>query len=234
MTIDISNELQISRFGNGIKLSRSENSSCQNTVGNIFNLPFPVYLNIDHRIIKCNDVCADLNGFISTQDAINKKWYTTYNKSTITDILKNQESVINDDQFKIIEDNAVRRDGAITRALSFKMPWYNKENKIIGIFGCSIWLNNHSIAESLMMVNKLGFLNTSNPMLNHTIPAHTNLSKRQLECLKLLVRGKTAREIAETLCLSTRTVEHYLENIKSQMHVSKKSELIDKVYDWFN
>lgn len=53
------------------------------------------------------------------------------------------------------------------------------------------------------------------------------LSKRELECLFFLLRGKTAAQIADILFLSKRTVENHLANIKTKLGCNKKSELID-------
>ncbi len=61
----------------------------------------------------------------------------------------------------------------------------------------------------------------------------SNLTKREIDCLQLLVKGKAAREIGEILNLSKRTVEFYLANIKSKLFVSSKSDLIEKVIDYF-
>lgn len=54
-------------------------------------------------------------------------------------------------------------------------------------------------------------------------------TKRELDCLRYLVQGKTSREISEILGITKRTVEFYLANIKSKLYVSKKSKLIEKV-----
>ncbi|MFA6038191.1 MAG: PAS and helix-turn-helix domain-containing protein [Legionellales bacterium] len=53
------------------------------------------------------------------------------------------------------------------------------------------------------------------------------LSKRQHECLFLLLKGKTAKEIGKQLDLSARTVESYIDQIKLKFNVYTKSELID-------
>jgi DNA-binding CsgD family transcriptional regulator len=57
------------------------------------------------------------------------------------------------------------------------------------------------------------------------------LSKRQLQCLYYLSRGKTLKEIAKILNLSSKTVEHYLEITKSKLKCSKRSELIEIFLD---
>lgn len=55
-----------------------------------------------------------------------------------------------------------------------------------------------------------------------------NLSNREIDCLAQLVSGRTAREIAEQLNLSSRTVESYMESLKNKMNCHNKSELIAK------
>lgn len=59
------------------------------------------------------------------------------------------------------------------------------------------------------------------------------LSKREAECLYFLLRGNTAKNIANILRLSPRTVEHYLENVKMKFNVRTKTELIEKTIDHF-
>lgn len=54
------------------------------------------------------------------------------------------------------------------------------------------------------------------------------LSKREMECLYYLLRGKTAKQIARTLDLSFRTIEAYIRNIKLKFTCDNKSQLIEK------
>lgn len=54
------------------------------------------------------------------------------------------------------------------------------------------------------------------------------LSEKQSECLFFLLRGKTAKEIAVILQLSSRTVEDHLGEIKSKLKCRTKSEVIEK------
>ena len=51
-------------------------------------------------------------------------------------------------------------------------------------------------------------------------------SPREIECLKYLGLGKTAKETAKTLVISPRTVETHLKNIKLKTGYSSKSDLI--------
>jgi len=51
------------------------------------------------------------------------------------------------------------------------------------------------------------------------------LSKREKQCIKYLVDGKTAKESAALLRLSPRTVEFYLENIKNKLFCVNKQQV---------
>jgi len=54
------------------------------------------------------------------------------------------------------------------------------------------------------------------------------LTKREIECLNLTVKGKPAKKVAYELRISQRTVEEHLTNIKKKMGVFSKAELIEK------
>lgn len=58
-----------------------------------------------------------------------------------------------------------------------------------------------------------------------------SLSKRELQCMFYIVRGKTNKQIAEILKLSKRTIDFYMENIKNKLGCQSKNELIIKAID---
>ncbi len=230
--IDTSKELQICRYRNGVKLIRpKENSSSHLSIANLLKLPFPFYLNADKFIIDCNESCAEVNGFISREDSIGKKWYRPYKLDSISETLKNENDVINNNKYKIIEDILIRKDEVNIHALSFKMPWYDEQDKIIGLFGCSVFLGKQPLAESLSQIAELGFLNIINNTFDPSnLPnnnIHPQLSKREQECLKLFLNGKTAKETSVILGLSYRTIEEYFTNIKKKLGCRYKRDLFD-------
>ena len=55
-----------------------------------------------------------------------------------------------------------------------------------------------------------------------------NLSKRETDTLFYVIRGYTAKEIAQKLDVSPKTIEYYIEQLKNKLNCSKKSELIEK------
>lgn len=53
-----------------------------------------------------------------------------------------------------------------------------------------------------------------------------DLSERELEVFRLVTEGKTAKEIADVLFISARTVENYKNNILKKLGLHKTSDLI--------
>ena len=58
-----------------------------------------------------------------------------------------------------------------------------------------------------------------------------SLTKRELECLRMLSMGNTMKESAKTLGLSPRTIEQYMNNIKQKSNTYLKSDLIKIYYE---
>lgn len=117
-------------------------------------------------------------------------------------------------------------DGSLYQII--KKPLFDSENTIIGLlYHCTQIMNSNFIAEL--------FVNDSKIYASHERPKAyyigTNenpfcLSPRELECLFLTLRSMTAKQIAEQLGLSKRSVEFYIDNIKNKMGCTTKSELI--------
>lgn len=53
----------------------------------------------------------------------------------------------------------------------------------------------------------------------------SRLSKKECDCLQLLIQGKTAKDTANLWSISPRTVEYYFENIKDKLGCINKREL---------
>lgn len=51
------------------------------------------------------------------------------------------------------------------------------------------------------------------------------LSNREKQCVQLMLKGKSSKEIAEDLILSPRTVEHYFNHIKNKFNCQFKNEV---------
>lgn len=60
-------------------------------------------------------------------------------------------------------------------------------------------------------------------------PGVNTFSKREKDCIKELLKGKTSIQIGKTLKLSFRTVEHYLDNIKKKLNCNTKFEIFERL-----
>ncbi len=58
------------------------------------------------------------------------------------------------------------------------------------------------------------------------------LSDRELEVFELLGRGRTTREIAESLNISIKTVERHCENIKESLQLANRTQLLQHAVHW--
>jgi len=56
------------------------------------------------------------------------------------------------------------------------------------------------------------------------------VTPRQLEILKLVCKGSSNQEIADTLVVDIKTVEHHLHGVYGSLDVSTQRQLIYKVY----
>ncbi len=64
----------------------------------------------------------------------------------------------------------------------------------------------------------------ANEAINHH-PLNA-LTPREIDCVKLLLKGYTAKEIGRYFGISSRTVETHCKNIKAKLHVRSKKEII--------
>jgi len=239
--IDVSSEMIVWRLGDGIVLTKP--AQFQNkklpliktghTIASLLKLPFNVYfIRHDGTNICVNEIDAMTSGFDSVQGAIGRPCFNKFTRQSAAITTQNDKKVMQLQKIKISEEEVVLSEGQINRpTLSIKLPWYNQENEIVGIFGCSILLGQNPLAESLSLVKNLGVLNAPNMSFSRMgieVKQHY-LSKRQLDCAKLLLAGKSHKEIAAHLNLSTRTVEHYFFHIKEKLHCKNRTELIIKL-----
>ena len=104
--------------------------------------------------------------------------------------------------------------------------------------GVNGYLNKDSVAEELIPAlgrvsgGKVYMGQATAEYLAETVkgskkPAVENiLSEREIDVLRLVVEGKTAKEMAEVLFLSRRTIENYKNGILKKLNLHKTSDLI--------
>lgn len=249
--IDTDSELRVARHKNGIELlkpdQKIENKSLyQDTgcdVGNLFKLPMSVYfMNAESNLEDLNEETILICGYSSREDSIGKNVHEVTKKEIAESIINNDREVMGKKSLRIIEENFYRKkDEKIFSVISIKLPWY-QDHQIVGVFGLTIPIaleKNYPLSDSLERIAKMGLLSTSSDVNDSQkiVPGltigNTYITKREWDCLALLVYGKTAKQIARILNISSRTVECYLNNVKNKLNVSCKADLIEKVLPYF-
>jgi DNA-binding CsgD family transcriptional regulator len=112
-----------------------------------------------------------------------------------------------------------------------KAPLKDADNSIMGVSCCAMLLESY---EFLKLVSGLSqqdqyytSLNFGSYVLEST-QSQFSLTTRESEVLFYFLRRKTAKQIAQLLKLSPRTVEDYIDHIKLKLDCHNKSELIQK------
>ena len=226
-------DLIIQSYQQGIVLTQPNYLIGRPSLKEIFNLPIQCYFcDMDHSFIRVNQTTAEINGFHSENDAIAKTVHDIAKRETSARIIENNKTILRNQAMQIIEETILRKDDITFSGISIKFPWYER-NKLVGIFGCSFAIDSiQSYTKVLTLITKAGLFNLLASFLKVS-ESNYYLSNREKEIISYLIRGKTAREIADKLNLSKRTVEHYLENIKAKTQSESKSELVDKMVGLF-
>lgn len=161
--------------------------------------------------LGCNQAMASWVGLNANQEIIGKTdydlcWYE------YADIYQQG------DQAVLSNDNPYPRNERISNPNGENINIYvnkkilcNDQSQIIGVIGIY-----HEILDE-------NYYGKFDPKKNNVA-----LTKRQLDCLLLLVKGMTAKQIGDHLGLSRRTVEHHIESLKLKLNSFSKSSLIKK------
>lgn len=235
--LDTSPEFYIHRYHQGIKLITPDNNE-QSIYGNMnltvkaaLQLPFCVYfLNKNSIKQSLNDYSVNACGFTSIKHGIGKSVADVLIDSSSKSLMKNDHDVVTSSKVKIVEELALHKNNTRIEVLTIKMPWYNMNNEIIGVFGFSAIYGVHSIPQFLTHMLELNFFK-NNQYLPWACIKDKYLTKRECEVLKHTIRGFSAYEVGQYINLSQRTVEYHLENIKQKFAVSSKSEVINMVIE---
>lgn len=122
--------------------------------------------------------------------------------------------------------------------LTQKSPVFSESQEVVGISGTVSVVSKPSCIQNILQLNQYDYdltgQNQKYAPIQYTLYENFdrfNLSEREVTCLFYLIRGKTAKEMAPLLCISKRTVEKHIDNIKVKLNCSSKSEVITKAID---
>jgi len=185
------------------------------------NLPFHFQIwqkDLEGRYINCNDRLAIDAGFNNKNDIIGLT--DLDNKMLLRkcthNFQRNDQNVITTKQAQFFTEPLYFTNRKKLLALSQKVPLI-LENKITGSMGFAIIIKTNAIADIF------------STLLNFSRPIDYNLTQREMEIVKQLAKGYTAKEIARSLDISSRTVEQHTNSIKIKLGVTRKQQIIDKM-----
>ena len=237
MQLDTSHELIITPHLRGVKLHypNGDASACTNRYSVKEVLDFPCnafFLSVDSVILNINQFNAYACGFDSTQQAIGKTAIDCLSKKDAAKVTASDKAVLSSNHVVIVNDVVTSADEELMNFLTIKAPVYNKDSRIAGIFGFSINLSTQPLAESITLIQNLGILTGASNVIQSSYKIDMSIfTKRQMDIIYYLIRGRTAAEIAAQLKLSRRTVENYIAGIKDMLNVKTRSELINILVD---
>ncbi len=141
-------------------------------------------------------------------------------------LIHTDKAVVKTSQTKIVDDPVVCKDGTNRQFYTVKTPLYDTRDKVIGLFGCSVLLDDQPFAAAIAEIAQLGLLKPQQMVLDDDFLAKLKakniyLTQRELQVLSYLIRGKSASETGEIIHLSQRTVEFYLNSVKSKLNCRK-------------
>lgn len=204
------------------------------TIFDFMGMPVSFWLLDTDSVTKImNAEGAKVCGFQSQEEAIGRSLLHVSQRRSAIQLIDNCNEVIKEQELKIFEECNIRKDGLSQQFLSIKLPWYDLEKGLlIGVCGFSIVLGQHALASNLTLLTQLGILHSGEQgkAFNLQQPAkYSSLPLRERQCLQYIAQGYTAKMIARELGLSYRTVESYIDNLKSRLGANSKMELIQLV-----
>ena len=214
---DTSSELCIYRSGDGIKLIRPDEMNGQihsqqhyftgHTVGSVLKLASNIFF-IDrsniYRIV--NDSQAAMLGFSSVNATIGKTILNSAKREIGESIIKHNIATMRSSRTTILDTHLIKQNNTYAHIMMIKAPLYNNDNQIVGLFSCGLTVGMHNLADTLNDAAQLGLLThfESRPYRKSytTCMDDIQLSRRETEVLNFVVRGLSARRIAEVLSVS--------------------------------
>jgi DNA-binding CsgD family transcriptional regulator len=242
-SLDTSDELLIQKCKNGVQLVRPDkidkglfsiSANLFHTVKSLLQLPLHVYfMDSESTVQNMNELTMALCGY-TTNKGVSIR--SSAAGESAERIINHDREILKTNKIKICDEDFIRKTDKIDLPIiSIKFPWYNNEDKAIGVIGFSILTNQH---DNYTLANAINFIYgkilSISSEVSEILPglevSGVYLTKRESECLKYLLLGMSAKSIARILCVSHRTIESHFEKVKLKMEVSSKAALAEKFF----
>lgn len=183
---------------------------------------------LEGNYLTCNDNLAAIMKLKSPKQIMGLSDYDLPDYSEQDHVIhqKNDVLALSGKTVQCIHRSSSPYDGSLYNLI--KKPLINNEKVIVGVLYHCTQLVQSEFMNQLFVNDKKIYTNTEKPQAYYigTTENPFNLSTRELECLFFTLRSLTAKQIADQLSLSKRSIEFYLDNIKNKMGCATKTELI--------
>lgn len=188
----------------------------------------PVYIgwkDLNRHYLGANKALLDFKGFSDVEEVAGKTdeelspWSIEENK-----IFQQQDlCVLNGEKVSTVHLDSKTSEVFLLE----KCPLTDQNNKVTGLIYYCRPCHKNEVFRMLRQFDDKLHLSTHHYTLNDNENKY-ELTNRECECVFLLIRGKSAKEIGALLSLSKRTIESYIENIKNKMDCKNKAEILVK------
>ncbi|BCA95648.1 hypothetical protein TUM19329_20090 [Legionella antarctica] len=177
-----------------------------------------VYWKNNHGLYQwCNLVQAQSAHLEKPADVVNLSVYDLFEEQTADVLDKADNKVIDSDERLLLTEEGTTLDGQFLRSISVKQPLKDEHGEIYGLIGLSTIINNVSYLKEQFQIRA----------------KKSGLSLKQTECLYWLMRGLTAKQTADILHMSKRTIESYLTIVKDKLFCTSKQDLIKIAFSYY-
>lgn len=189
-------------------ISSSSNQSLTQMKNILRSLPCAVFTKDQAgRCLTVNKQQTDMAGFANENDMVGK---TDYDMpwANVADTIRQADALaIAENKTIVIEEYGTLANGQQGRFLVTKSPLKDDDGNLIGVIGSAVNITQQQ--QSL-------FLNDA---------SNVYLSKKEIECINWMIKGKSSGEMATILNLSKRTIETHVNNIKRKLNCYKQFQL---------
>jgi DNA-binding CsgD family transcriptional regulator len=191
----------------------------------------------------CNLAFANIAGFTRPSEVIGKTDYELGWDKTTADIYRQGDVAVLSNAQIINNVEPVKKISKNHQTVTGNKYLLRESTELVAIMGIyeivQPALTPTSIDDILKLIGNYqniltlwreNLLDTQSIIVTELSNRKIKLSKREAECALLLVSGKSAKQIADELSRSKRTVEVFLNNLKTKFNCYSKSELISKLF----
>lgn len=192
-----------------------------------------VVMDKQSRFIYSNDYTARMFGYSNESNMLGVDPYAMRCPAveSAKDFVRQNQLVMQNNNELTMLDIHKYADSHTKILLTKKTPYY-ENNQLSGVICQCNELKAKTLSQicSALIQSDIKYYSTSSKFeRSYMIGLNQKdcLSEREMDCVFYLLRGNTAKQIAQQLQNSPRTIESLIENIKLKLNCTTKSEIIE-------